>query len=520
MKDLPIGIQTFRKIRTQDYLYIDKTGYFDSFIKGGYYFFSRPRRFGKSLLISTLDALFQGQKELFEGLAVAKSGYEFPVHPVIRLDFSSIPNQSPGILEEEISLRLERIARTHGLTLTGSVLAARFRNLIWDMSERGPVVILIDEYDKPILDHLDKPDIADENRKKLREFYGVIKAMDEHLHLVFITGITRFTKVSIFSELNNLLDISHSVQYATLLGWTPGEMERDMKEHIATLAQSLGHSLEEMQAILAKMYNGYRFSRAEDRVYNPWSVINAFRQQSIENFWYASGSSQFLMHELNRRLKESVVFRIRDLYNFRIQADMLPTLDIRNAQLETLLFQAGYLTIKDTSGTTLDPYFHIGFPNREVEKSLLFALIGSLVPKTEGKADDHLNQLVRALHKEDLDGFFTLLRDAFFANIPYELHLPFEKYYQTVFHTLFLLLEIRIRSEESTNVGRIDGVLETDNHIYIIEFKLNDSAENALQQTRDKGYAQKYRASGKKIICVGVNFAGRNIDSWVHEVID
>ncbi|MDJ0836514.1 MAG: AAA family ATPase [Acidobacteriota bacterium] len=520
MKNLPIGIQTFEKIRNKNYLYVDKTGYFNDLIEGGYYFFSRPRRFGKSLLISTLEALFQGRKDLFKGLAVTASGYDFPIYPVIRLDFSIISNRTPDILEQEVKEELDRIARAHGLSCNDSLLTTRFRNLIRDMSRQAPVVILIDEYDKPILDHLADPDTALANRDKLREFYGVVKGLDAHIHMVFLTGITKFAKMSIFSELNNLFDLSNDVNHAGLLGWTQEEMDRDLKPHIEYLAEMLGRTTEDTEKILAEMYNGYRFSKADICVYNPWSVINAVKRGSIDNFWYTSGSPKFLMDEMSHRLRASGAFNIRNLYNIQVRADMMPTLEIGNAELETLLLQAGYLTIKGSSGTLRDPYLHLGFPNREVEVSLWFSLMHALVPKAKIDSGDHLAKLVTALNEEDLETFFTILRGAFFANIPYELHLPYEKYYQTVFHTIFLLLEIRIRAEESTNVGRIDGVLETDDRIYIIEFKLDDSAAAALQQAKDKGYADKYRNSGKKIILVGVGFKERNIDGWVHEVID
>ena len=519
MKTLPIGIQTFEKIRRQDFLYIDKTGYFDRLIKGGYFFFSRPRRFGKSLLISTLEALFQGKKQLFEGLAIAK-GYQFPVYPVIRLGLSSIANINATSLEEDLRIKLARIAENAGFSLpVDASIEITFEALIVGLTKDAPLVLLVDEYDKPILDQLSNLSVAEANRNFLRRFFGVLKSLDAHIHMVFLTGITKFAKVSLFSELNNLSDLSGDDCYASLLGWTRDEMNENFEDHFRAMAQKLGCSVEEIHAVFAQMYNGYRFSDANITVYNPWSVINALERKRIANYWYDSGSPKFLMDEITRRLKQSIPFNIRGLYDFKLNAGMMPTLDISNAKLETLLLQAGYLTIKDTSGTPTNLKFHIGFPNLEVEVSLLSTLMEALVPKEVGQTEDQLDQLVTALETKDLESFFALLGNAFFANIPYELHMPYEKYYQTVFHTIFLLLKIRIRAEESTNVGLIDGVLNTDSCIYIIEFKWNGSAAAALQQIKEKDYAGKYRASGKKIIGVGVAFTERNIKEWTHEVL-
>ena len=520
MQPLPIGIQDFEILRNEGYFYVDKTAHLIELTRGGYFFFSRPRRFGKSLLISTLDAMFRGKKHLFEGLALAESDYAFEEHPVIRLDFSTLAHQTDEILEQELLGELDRVSNEYGVPLSGQALIPRLRELLRSLSQKNRVVILVDEYDKPILDHLNDPKLAAKNRDKLRDFFGVLKGLSQHIKMLFLTGITKFAKVSIFSELNNLLELSLDDRHATLLGWTKQEVHGTFRDYVAVLAARLNMDIDQAQTLLERMYNGYCFTGAEDKkVYNPWSVLNALHLCRISNFWYASGSPMFLVEELKKRLENEKSFDANKLHDYRVRADMLPALDIRNADLETLLFQTGYLTIKRTSGTPLNAYFHLGFPNREVELSWLFTVLKLLAPATVQNREDHLDQLVTALETEDLENFFEILRTVFFANIPYELHLPQEKYYQTIFHTLFLLLAVRVNAEVCTNRGRIDGVLETDRYIYIFEFKVNLDAQTALQQIRDKSYAQKFQHTGKRIVGVGVSFANRNIASWVQEVM-
>ena len=519
MKPLPIGIQTFEKIRAEDYLYVDKTAHLIDLARGGYFFLSRPRRFGKSLLISTLEAMFLGKKERFEGLAIEQSGYSFPKFPVIRLDFSSMADDSPEALERDLRVKLARFARAAKVTLPEDAsLAVYVEELILALSVDAPLVILVDEYDKPILDHLNEPDLATANRDLLRGFYGTIKSLDEHIKMLFITGITKFTKVSIFSELNNLVDLSINPDQATVLGWTDEELRGVLKPYVCAMARQADKTEEDIYRVFAEMYNGYRFTHADKKVYNPWSVLNALLHRRIGNFWYESGSPRFLMTELKQRLAQPGDFNPARFHDFRVPADMLPTLDIHHASLETLLFQAGYLTILRTSGDFANLQFHMGFPNREVRLSWLFTVMKSLVPDQDSRREDHLDKLLAALRAEDLDAFFTRLRTAFFANIPYQLHLPYEKYYQTVFHTLFLLLSVRMRVEESTNTGRLDGVLELEDQIFIFEFKYNGTAKTALKQIKDKRYPDKFLAGSKRVILVGVGFADRNVSDWLVDV--
>ncbi|MDJ0837394.1 MAG: AAA family ATPase [Acidobacteriota bacterium] len=375
MKPLPIGIQDFEVLRNDDYLYIDKTAHLIDLARGGYFFFPRPRRFGKSLLVSTLEAMFRGKKGLFTGLTLASSGYDFPEHPVIRLDFSTLAHGNPELLEKELSGELKRIAGEYGVTLRETALISGLRETIRELSKQNRVVVLVDEYDKPMLDHLEDPDLAEANRNKLREFYGVLKGLGKHIKMVFITGIIRFTKVSIFSELNNLLEMGSDPRHATLLGWTEAEIRDLFADYVTALADRLRIDVPSTLGILEKMYNGYCFTGdVKAGVYNPWPVLNAFHLGRIGNFWYESGSPAFLISELKKRQAAGDAFDSSRLSDFRVRADMLPAVDIRNADLETLLFQAGYLTIKKTTGPPMDTYYHLGFPNREVELSWLLDL--------------------------------------------------------------------------------------------------------------------------------------------------
>ncbi len=514
---LPIGIQTFRDIRTNDFVYIDKTASIHELVRPGkgYFFLSRPRRFGKSLLISTLDALFSGDATLFEGLAIHEAGYSFPKHPVLSFDFSKVPHRNEQELESGLLAILDRMAQAHNIDLAPDTpLSIRLQDLLNELGKQNQVVVLVDEYDKPIIEHVSDPDTAEKCRDVLRSFFGVLKASDDAVRLVMITGITRFARVSIFSEMNNLQDISQDRQFAALLGWTEEEIQMALADHMAAFATDLGITEKEMIGHLRDMYNGYRFTAGDVTVYNPWSILNALQTKELRNFWFDSGSSKFLMKILKERLTGPTPFSVAELYDYKVRSSMLPTFDVRNLNLETILFQAGYLTIKKTSGPFTALFYHLGFPNREVEQSLLHAALTYLSAADQTRADDSLDRLVTALAREDLETFFETLRDSFFANIPYDIQLAHEKYYQTVFHTIFILLNLRISAEERTNLGRIDHVIEMDDLIYIFEFKMSGAPEEALQQIEDKQYAQKFKGTGKKVYGIGVVFADRNIEAW------
>jgi len=400
MSYLPIGIQTFRDIRTNDFLYIDKTGIIEDLVRPGkgVYFLNRPRRFGKSLLVSTLASLFRGEREIFEGLAIAESGYAFPSHPVLVFDFSLLSHGDPDALREGISDEIDQMAAEHDVSISrSSLLETRLRSLLRGLATRNQVVILVDEYDKPIIEHLDDPDIAEGCRDVLRSFFGVIKGSDALLRFVFITGITRFSKVTLFSEMNNLRDISGDGRFASLLGLTEKEIDDRLSDKIDQWAARSGRATEELRRLMRERYNGYRFTRDETWVYNPWSILQAIEMNELRNFWFDSGSPRFLMRLLEERLQEPGAFSIGDLQDIPIDADSLPSFDVRHLSLEVILFQAGYLTIKRVSGALDCATLHLGFPNREVEESLLHAVMTYLTLRDEIRSREVVKRLTEAL---------------------------------------------------------------------------------------------------------------------------
>ena len=397
MAFLPIGIQTFRDIRTNDFVYVDKTALIYELVRPGkgYYFFSRPRRFGKSLLVSTLGSLFAGDAELFDGLDIAKTGYEFPAYPVLTFDFSMIPHRNEAELEQGLLYILDRMAQDHGVTLpVGTPPGPRFRSLLRELGKRGQVVVLVDGYDKPIVAHIGNPDMADKCWDVLRGFLGVLKSSDHLIRFVFITGITKLANISTCSEMNNLDDISQDRRYADLLGWTEQEVAASLCDHVDAFAEELAITREELTDHLRAMYNGYRFSSKDVTVFNPWSILNALEKRELHNYWFDSDSSTFLMEMLQERLANEPAFSMANLYDYKMSASMLPSINIRNLTLETVFFQVGYLTIKKTSGSFTDIYYHLGFPNREVEQSLLHAVHNFLSGQDSARATDDLDRLV------------------------------------------------------------------------------------------------------------------------------
>jgi len=512
MSYLPIGIQTFRDIRANDYVYVDKTGIIADLVRPGKgaYFLTRPRRFGKSLLISTLASLFRGERDLFEGLDIAQTEVAFSEHPVLVFDFSIVPHDDAATLNKGLLYELDRMAEQQGLALPETPLQQRFRALIEALAKTGKVVILIDEYDKPITEHLGNPDLAEGCRDVLRRFFSVVKGADAMLRFVFITGITRFSKVTLFSEMNHLNDISTDDRYAALLGLTEAEIDHALGDQIDAWANKEQKSPEALRDEIREMYNGYRFTEAEHRVYNPWSLLNALEKKKFQNYWFDSGGSRFLMELLERHIAATPTFSMADLYHYEIDSDQLPSFDIRELDLETILFQAGYLTITDHEDTT----FHLGFPNRDVEASLLHVMLTYLTIRNQNHTSKIVKALRKALAARDLDAFFEILRTRLFANIPYDIQLNNERYYQTILHTALLLSGMDTDVEVRTNLGRIDLVLETRDTLYIFELKMSPTADTALAQIEAKTYAEKYASSGKKLIGVGVAIADRTIAEW------
>ena len=514
MKKLPIGIQAFEIMRTQDYLYVDKTRHVHQLVdEGMFYFMARPRRFGKSLLVSTLKCLFQGRRELFEGLWIAEhSDWEWKTHPVVVIDFNEIAHETPDNLRLALTAYLRKIAHEFQITLDSPLLVSQFRDLINEIyrATGARVAVLIDEYDKPIIDHLGSGEkgleIARANRDILRTFFGVLKGatVSVALRFVFLTGVSRFSRVSIFSQLNNLNDISMHQDYAAMLGYTREELNVYFSDYLRRLAVKLG--MRDVMTALARQYDGYRFSENDTRVYNPFSTLNAFNHRQFKNYWFETGTPTFLVDLLKQEQ-----YDLPQLEGLEVSRSVFSTFDIDRLFPEALLLQTGYLTITDVE----DEIYTLNYPNREVKISF----IESLLLATEGvekQTSSHVLRLSRYLQREEMDAFFETVT-AIFASIPYDINTRRdEAYFHTIFYLLMSASGGAAQSSVLTSRGRIDLVVTFPDCVYIIEFKCNQSAKSAIQQIREKGYAKSYRQSGKEIILVGINFSTekRNLEEW------
>ena len=509
MKNLPIGIQTFRDIIQNNYLYVDKTEKIFNLVKNpkGVYFLSRPRRFGKSLLISTLNEIFEGERELFKDLWIYKSDYNWEKHPVVRIDFSKSKALNSDELINYILYQLDKTAQLYGITLKQKQYDIKFDELLTRLSEINKVVILIDEYDKPIIDNIENKELAVELREILKGFYTIIKACDEHIRFVLLTGVSKFSKAGVFSGLNNLEDISMDMKHSSLLGITKEEMGDSFKNHINQFAKSEGISKPELIKKITYWYNGFCFSRTCEKVFNPFSALLLFKKLRFSNYWFESATPSFLI-----KLMKEKNFDIKKLKKMEVREESFGAYELENLAVLPLLFQTGYLTIKDYDKEFMT--YILGYPNFEVENSFQYALLSSY---SGMPVDGYLIDLIRALRNDNFETFFDTLR-LFFANIPYDLQISREKYYQTVFYLIFSLIGLKVEAEVKTNKGRIDAVI-IDKDVYIFEFKFNGDKDNALRQIKERGYFEKYQGTDRKIYLFGVEFMDKNIGEWVVEKI-
>jgi hypothetical protein len=507
MKELPIGIQTFSDIIQNDYLYIDKTKQIFNLVKNpkGVYFLARPRRFGKSLLISTLNEIFEGEKDLFKDLWIYKTDYAWEKHPVVRIDFSKKKAETKDDLKGFILYQLKNITDKYGISLERDQYDEAFDELLTKLSGINKVVVLIDEYDKPIIDNIENKDLAVELREILKGFYTIIKACDEHIRFVLLTGVSKFSKAGVFSGLNNLEDISMDAGYSSLLGITQQEMDSCFKEHIDLFAKSEEIDKSKLIKKITSWYDGFCFSRKCEKVFNPFSMLLLFKKLDFGNYWFESATPSFLV-----KLIKEKSFDIKKMQGLEVREENLSAYEIENLTAIPLLFQTGYLTIKEYDNDFMT--YRLGYPNFEVENSFQYALLRSY---SYTETNGYLISLIRALRNDDFDAFFETLK-IFFADIPYDLHIDMEKYYQTVFYLIFSLIGLKVEAEARTNKGRIDAVI-IDKDIYIFEFKFNGDKNKALSQIKEKKYFEKYRNMGKEIYLFGVEFTNRNVDEWVVE---
>lgn len=512
-RKLPIGIQSFEKLRTGGYLYVDKTELVYRLAKAGVpCFLSRPRRFGKSLLLSTLEAYFLGKKDLFKGLAIEQLEQDWLVYPVMHLSLNAEKYDSNERLANLLESQLEAWEAEYGVTEINRSYSIRFMTVIRRAYEQTGrrVVVLVDEYDKPMLRSFDNPELQRDFRETLMAFYTVLKDADAYLQLVFITGVTKFAQMGIFSNLNQLQDISLHPAYTTLCGMTRAEIEAVFAPELQSLARGNGLTYEEVMDKLGRQYDGYHFNyRNWEGMFNPFSVLNTFSTGLFENAWFASGTPTFLAEMLRK-----TDFDLRDLDGIEVSSASLSDdcADIHNPV--PMIYQSGYLTIKK-----YDPQFGLytlGFPNEEVKYGFLNFVAPFYTPVASTDTAFYIGKFVRELTSGDVEAFLERLR-CFFADFPYELNTKTERHYQVVFYLVFKLMGQFTEAEVRSARGRADAVVKTADYTYVFEFKLDGSAEAALQQIEEKGYSFPYGADGRKLVKVGVSFDAeqRNLGEWL-----
>lgn len=515
MRRYPIGIQTFSDIRTGGYVYVDKTQYIWRLVREGkYYFLSRPRRFGKSLFISTLDAFFRGRRELFTGLAIDREEYDWDERPVLHLDLNSKDYASDdGALERMLDNALIQWENAYGIVPDLKDVDIRFANVIRAAYEKcgRQVVVLIDEYDKPLLANLFNTDRLNRFRAMMKAFYGVLKSCDQYIHFAFVTGITKFGKVSIFSDINNLRDISLLPAYNAICGISESELAADFNEDIQALADAIGQSYDETSRLLRRNYDGYHFAEPDSEgIYNPFSILNVFINRRFNSYWFQTGTPTMLVSLLQRTDTDLTSLSGSE----RSEEDLMGLSPVFHDPVP-VIFQSGYLTIKGYD--PIDRLYRLGFPNEEVERGFLNFLLPYYINPEMKAATRKISVFTNALNEGRLDDYMEELI-SFMADIPYsneDARIPERRFNDVVF-IITRLMSYTVSAEYQTNRGRIDLLIKTSKYIYIIEFKVDKSPEEALRQIDKKGYALPFLTDKRTVVKVGAEFstAIRNISAW------
>ena len=512
----PVGIQTFSKLREEDYLYVDKTALVYQLTHGAsqYVFLSRPRRFGKSLLVSTLEAYFQGRKELFKGLAIERLEREWTSYPVLRFDMSTAKHLDKPNLELELSNKLTQYEAVYGKGAPDEVNPnQRLRGLIERAYQQTgrQVVVLIDEYDAPLLDVVHEERDLNALRHVMRNFYSPLKACDPYLRFVFLTGITKFSQLSIFSELNNIMNVSMDEAYAAICGITQEELIATMSPHIDRLAEVHGIGREETISMLKQKYDGYHFTGFSPDIFNPYSLLNAFAKQKIEDYWFGSGTPTYLIEMLKKF--DVLPTQIAEMDCFADEFDA-PT--DRLTSVVPLFYQSGYLTIKEYNPQL--QIYHLGIPNQEVRIGLMKSLIPYYVMPDRRPVSLLLMHFGKAILFDRMDEALCLMQ-TFLSTVPYADNTHYEGHYQQVLYILFSLFGMYVDVEVRTPNGRVDVVMQTKSTLYLIELKLNKSAEAAMAQIDLKDYPSRFALSGLPIVKVGINFDGERhtLKDWLIE---
>ena len=511
----PIGVQTFEKLRTEGFVYVDKTALVYKMVnESSCYFLSRPRRFGKSLLLSTLKAYFEGKKELFEGLAIADLEKDWTEYPVIHLDLNAERYVTLEELENLLDTNLRKWETLYDSTeQNNNSLSLRFAHLIQCIRQKTgkKVVVLIDEYDKPILQAIGNEDLQDQFRNTLKAFYGVLKSADADLRFTMLTGVTKFGKVSVFSDLNNLEDISMNSQFHSICGISEEELHEYFDEEVAELASlnsiTKEHAYEELRA----NYDGYHFCEDTMGMYNPFSILLTLKNRTFDDYWFATGTPTYLVELLKK-----TDFHLEDLTSVEVDVDALDSIHRADINPIPVLFQSGYLTIKGYD-REFDVYT-LDYPNEEVRKGFVKFLLPYYVYCRDSAQKVIIRDFVLSLRGGDADKFMKLMQ-SLLADTPYELVRELENHYQNVMYIITKLMGFYVQAEYRTSRGRIDLLIGTDKYIYIIELKFEGSAEEALHQIQSKDYALPFATDGREIIRIGANVSKetRNIEQWVIE---
>ena len=508
----PIGIQQFEKLREDEWVYVDKTRQVYELVQGGScYFLSRPRRFGKSLLLSTLEAYFQGKKHLFEGLAIENLEKEWTVHPVLHLDLNAKPFTKLQDLYDLLNAQLYLYEQEYESVAIDTSIEGRFRALIRaaKLKTGRNVVVLVDEYDKPMLQAIGNEELQTEFRNALKAFYGVLKSADGDLRFAMLTGVTRFSKVSVFSDLNNLEDISMMPQYHDICGISEKELHATFDAEVGKLAQANGQTKEEAYLELKRRYDGYHFCANTPGMYNPFSVLLTLKNANYGSYWFSTGTPTYLVE-----LMKEVNLNPSELSGYEAATSELESVQARVDNPIAVLYQSGYLTIKSCDkrfGT-----YRLDYPNEEVKEGFVNFLLPYYSYSKSAKHTTIISQFVMSLEKGDADRFMQLMQ-SLMADTPYELIRDLENHYQNVMYIITKLMGLYIQAEYRTSRGRIDLLIGTDKYVYIIELKLDGSAEEALAQINAKDYALPFAVDGREVVKIGANVTSetRNLERWV-----
>ena len=511
MMKYPIGIQNFGEVRCGGYVYIDKTPWMWKMVdEGKYYFLSRPRRFGKSLMVSTLEAFFSGQRELFKGLFVDSVEWDWQQYPIMHLDLNTDKYDAPEVLVNRLELFLSQHEEKYGRKEYEKSLGARFEGIMKRAYERTgrQVVVLVDEYDKPMLQAIGNEALQSEYRSTLKAFYGALKSCDRYIKFAFLTGVTKFGKVSVFSDLNSLEDLTMLPQYTSICGISEAELHRCFDDEVALLAEANRITKDQCYERLKRDFDGYHFDVDAPAMYNPFSVLNTLKNKTFRDYWFETGTPSFLVYQLQK-----TNYPLEMLTREQLFEDALNSLDVMDENPLPLLYQSGYLTLKGYDERF--KLYSLGFPNREVEEGFVKYLVPFYSPNKVEKPQLFIANFVKDVQNGNAEAFMQLV-ERFFDGGDYQVVGKAELYFQNTLWALFKLLGLYVDVERHTTDGRMDILVQTPQFVYILELKIDQSANIALQQIEEKQYAKPFAGDGRTIYKIGVNFSSetRRVTEW------